>query len=337
MSDDTELQFAAVTGEYLDMSALGIDPANPVGSDLMAWCAAFLGTVAPEPARTRLIISGDFVTSVRDRLEAGFYRDNFTTERGNGVVGGKTMTLPDGNVHVIIPAFVFKEAFDGEHPHEAERLIKHTVAHEAFHVAMHQAGEADNPFQDEPWVRRNFLVAADEIINEFRAEAAVPPELRGEDLRWDSIEILRTLRTSLVRIAAEEYQDHQDVQRLQYDIVQQCYTAWKLLACIVAEHRDFENGEITSVPGPTTSHDLWQRIAATPWPAFIGVLASVRPGSERVDRAELDTQATALADVLESWLQLLGFQWRDLDEGFSFTIESWNFLQPEALESDHTA
>jgi hypothetical protein len=333
MCDDAEIQLAAVTGEYLDVEAIGIDAANPVGTELMAWCAAFLGAVALEPARTRLVMSGDFMTSVRDRLEPGFYRDNYSVERNNGIVGGKTMTLPNGDIDVIVPASLFKEAHDGEHPQEAAQLIRHTVAHEAFHVAMNQAGENGNRFEDQPWVRRNFLVAADEIINEFRAESAVAPKLRSDDFRWDAIEILRSLRIALERIAAVEYQDHLDVSRLQYGIVQQCHTAWKLLGCMAAEHRDFETGELTAVSESTITHDLWQRMVATPWPAFAEVLNLVEPGSKRVDRTELDAQASALADILEQWLKLLGFQWMQVGEESSFTIESWNFLRPEVPQT----
>jgi hypothetical protein len=289
-----------------------------------------LGVVAIEPARTRLKMSGDFTRSVRDRLEPGFYRDNFTVERNNGIVGGKTMTLLNGDVDVIVPAILFKEVLDGEHPREAEQLIKHTVAHESFHVAMNQAGEGDSRFEDQPWVRRNFLVAADEIINEFRAESAVPLEFRSGEFRWDPLEILQS---ALKRIAAEEYQDHRDVSRLQYGIVQQCYTAWKLLGCMLAEHQDFGTGELAQLLESTATHDLWERMAAGVWPTFTEVLSLVQPGSVRVGRAELDTQATALADVLEQWLELLGFQWIQVAEDISFKIATWDFLRPEALSN----
>ncbi|GAA2129918.1 hypothetical protein [Glycomyces algeriensis] len=99
---------------------------------------------------------------------------------------------------------------------------------------------------------------------------------------------------------------------------------------MAAERRDFETGELASVPESSASHDLWQRMAAPLWPAFVDELAAVRPGSERVDRAELVSQASDLADVLEHWLGLLGFQWVDLDEGFSFKVASWDFQRPEA-------
>jgi hypothetical protein len=211
------------------------------------------------------------------------------------------------------------------------------VTHEAFHVAMDQAGEADSDFEGEPWVRRNFLVAADAIINEFRAESAVPPEVRSGDFRWDAVEILRTLRDALVRVASVEYQDHLDVGRLQIDIVEQCHTAWKLLGCKLAEHQDFETGEFTQLPVSTTSPDLWQRMAADFWPSFTEELSSVQPGSERVDRADLDALATTLADVLEQWLEALGFQWTQNGEEIYFKIKSWDFMQPEAFPESEAA
>jgi hypothetical protein len=44
MDDNADFQLVTVMGEYLDVEALGVNPANPVGTELMAWCATFLGT-----------------------------------------------------------------------------------------------------------------------------------------------------------------------------------------------------------------------------------------------------------------------------------------------------
>ncbi|GAA2121625.1 hypothetical protein [Glycomyces algeriensis] len=327
MSNDADPPHAAVALEYISPEELELDPANPVGPELMMWCSLVLGAVALDPSRTLLVISGDFVASVRDRLEPGL-REKYTTVRNDGTVGAKTMARPDGSVHVVIPADWFKAALIVDEPEQFESIVKRTIAHEAFHVAMIQAGEAESLFESEPHARRNFLVSAEEVISEFRAETAVAPELRAGDVPWDTIEALRSLRASLARIAAE-YQVHGDENALEQGIFHECHIAWKVLALVALELRDFETGAIGTPPESVTSHYLWLRMAADQWGPFTDILATVPPGSHRIGRSTLYSRAAELADVLNDWLKLLGFHWVDLEDGHSFTVRSWDLLRPE--------
>ena len=106
------------------------------------------------PSLCRLIITGDFIESTRQRLEEGPYRDNHGLNRNTGVVGGRTMQLPDASIDVRLPDFLFELDKTPEQSDAASRIALHTVLHEGEHVAMTQAGETDpdlSHLDDETW------------------------------------------------------------------------------------------------------------------------------------------------------------------------------------------
>src|SRR4051794_543851 len=97
----------AIALEYTDLTSLGMDPDNPQATELISACAAVLFSNALDPSRCRLVITGDFIRSTRQRLPEGPYRDNFHLNRSTGLVAGKTITLPDGTIDVLLHDFLF--------------------------------------------------------------------------------------------------------------------------------------------------------------------------------------------------------------------------------------
>lgn len=322
-------ELAGLVLEHLDPALLGVNPEAGTVSPLIYECLKILGAASLRPAETQLVIAGDFVASVRDRLPVGPYRDHYDTTRGDGFVGGKTLTLPDGHIDVVMPAGIFVPVEDDDEAARERILIAiRTVSHEAQHVAMGQAGEAEvTEFENEPgWARRNFLVAADQVIGEYRAEAAIDLALRSA-LAWEPVDILRRVRNDLRRVALVDYQEHLDVRRLSQEAGQQAHTAWKLLAYVAASLRN-DDGTFEDLPGDVLGNPRWDEMAGAHWARYIEILGKVPPGSVRIGRAELELYIADLATLLQEWLVDFGFEWTDNEEGSSFLIVGWDLLTP---------
>jgi hypothetical protein len=341
---DEPVQYVAIRHEFVDIEMLGMDPEQPVATELMSFCAAILALIAVRPGECLLVVTGDFVESVKQRLPEGVYRDRYDIVRGSGLVGGKTILVGD-QVHVVMPAQLFVpdtatmedpgnpgttiscvDAFSLDNETVRGNLARRTVIHEAQHVAMMQAGEGDDRYEDEQWVRRNLLTLADQVISEYRAERGVLEEFREGDDERSALASLQSLRQDFHRIAAVEYQQHLDVGRLQYSIVQESHTAWKVLAYFAAARRvaGISVGEPVSEELAETAE--WSMMAAPHWGQFEELLADLPPGVNRVDLADLERVTTELADLFAVWLRSFGFTWRDIGENSEFRIVSWDFV-----------
>lgn len=156
-----ETQLVSLSLDCLDPAVVRVDPSAGLVSPLITHCLAVIAAAVPHPGDTRLVISGDFVSSVKDRLAPGPYRDSYSTDRIDGSVGGKTLRLADGTIDIVMPSVV-SEAADDEETNEFRAVLAiRTVTHEAQHVAMYQAEEAEtDSYDDQPWARQNFLRAA---------------------------------------------------------------------------------------------------------------------------------------------------------------------------------
>jgi hypothetical protein len=327
VSSAPETQLVSLSLDYLDPAAVSVEPSAGLVSPLIAHCLAVIAAAVPHPGDTRLVISGDFVSSVKDRLAPGPYRDSYSTDRNDGSVGGKTLRLADGTIDIVMPSVVFEAADDEETNGFRAVLAIRTVTHEAQHVAMYQAEEAETDTYDEqPWARQNFLHAADQVIDEYRAETAIEPNLRGALGVWNPVDILERLRSDLSQIALVDYQAHLDVGRLSYDVGQQTHTAWKLLGYVAASMRH-EDGAFDALAPEVETARTWQDMASVHWPLFLDVLSTVPPGSERIGRETLQPAVHALATLFQDWLRDLGFDWRDTATGCEFRIVRWDLLE----------
>lgn len=326
--------------EFADLEVLGMQPDRPIATELMTFCTTALEVFALRPDEVTLIITADFVESVKSRLPEGHYRDGFALERGAGEVGGKTMWV-DGDIHVLLHAWLFIDAsvaaaaaLSPEHAAsitdsagERDQQARRTVIHEAQHVAMMQAGEDDLDFSDAPWGRRNLLTLALQLIGEYRAELGVVPDLRSELDRTVPISSFTVLLEDLRRIACVEYQDHLDVGRLSYDVAQQCQHAWKALAYLAAARRVAEVPLGDPLPEAVTGSDEWTLMVGTHWAELETLLGEIPAGYRRVSQSDLANWISDLADLLTRWLRTLGFRWHDEADGRSvFEIESWDLL-----------
>lgn len=323
MSSEKSPTTVPIALEWVDPALLGMDPVNPAATELMTWCATALGLLDIDPANVRITITGDMVTSVRDRSTSDHHRENYDLRRSTGMVAAKTMDTPEGGHEVLMPHWMFDTDKTAEQRENCDALVKRTIVHEAQHVVMSQAGETADTYAAEPWARRNFLVVAQQVVDEYRAESAVPLELRTHDSGWDCLDVLVTLRDDL-RSIVYNYQTHLDVGRLSNEVGQECQTAWKVFSYIAAER---QTAEVADQPlsDAVLADPLWPRMVGEHWEEFSGILARIPSGLERIPAAELDLHVRDLATELQAWLATIGYRFVDNDEGSSeFRITHWD-------------
>jgi hypothetical protein len=318
--------------EEVDAEAVGVDLASGTVPDLLLRCLAELAVAAVVPERATLVVSGDFVGSVRRRLGDHPSAAEFDLARGSGSVGAKTMLQPDGSIHVIVPWYYFSSEYEAEQPAEAGALILRTVVHEAQHVAMHQNAQGYERPKEQSWRDANFTSIADSVIDEYRAELGVIASGVQDTTSWSPLDVLDDLASGL-GAAAASYQSHLDVERLIREVGAASAIAWRLMGYIAAaETRGSENVLITP---EVLADPRWLRGAATSWTNFRRILDGIPPGREVLPQAEINVAVVQLADVLASWLADLGFVWT----GEQFRIEPWYFEDEYFLRAmrDQTA
>lgn len=337
-SEGADLPVAVVNYvvEGVDPVFLGIDPATGAGPELLDLCRAILAALAPRPEEVTLVLAANFVESVKSRLPRSL-RGAYSDVRGSGLVAGKTMTV-DGGVHVVLPATNFlapdaligaveeneRQEFISSLP-ELERQSRRTVLHEAQHVIMQQESEDDLTFADAPWARRHFLSVAFQVMNEYRAELGVISSFRSDDETQFPIEYLVALRSKLISIDVI-YQQDRDVNTLAEHVLNEAMNLWKALAYLSAARRVLG---IDSEPIIKEDHrGLWAIMGEAQWNAFEETLRSVVSAHTRTSRGNREDAASGLADVLESWLEQLGYTWKDSEdrETSQFLITSRRLL-----------
>ncbi|MGC4154509.1 MAG: hypothetical protein QM628_15725 [Propionicimonas sp.] len=311
--------------EYLDPAQLGVSPSNPVATELMVACVGLLSQCAVEPGRCRLIITGDFVESVRQRLPEGEYRDTYGVDRGTGVVGGKTMQMPDRTLDVLVADMLFQTGKTPAQQESARNTALHTVFHEGQHVAMMQAGETDPDLSGLPRGRQYLETLADLVIQEYRAERAVALAGLTAGNEWDLAAEVKRWRDALARIACVEYQEHLDVLRLWHGVLQESNIVWKLLAYVAGRIPDGSSTKHTPSKAVRGDH-LWRRMIKPHWRQFIDILRQVPPGDVPTTQADLAEARRLLADEFGAWLLTLGFEAVDGDDGFAFYVRDWGLL-----------
>lgn len=303
--------------QYLDPSSVRVDPDTGVVPAEMHECLGLLGEISVDPDRVRLVVTGDFVASVQQRLADG-RGPAFGVERGSGMVAAKTMPTSDGFIDVLVPWWFFNVDHEPEQRAESAALVVRTVVHEAHHVAMRQNHQGYEHTDEQTSRETNLRSAADSVIDEYRAESGVAETLVEDYSPWSPAEVLDALGRE-VGEAVASYQGHLDVGRLVFETGTACLIAWRALAYIAAV--DIEDPNRSPVTADVREDPLWKRLAEDYWEEFRAVLQTVPPGREIMTQAEIAMAVETLAVLLGKWLDGLGFIWTDNE----FRIQPWYF------------
>lgn len=322
MTDQADLP--ALMLQHVNPQSIRVDPDTSTVPSEMMLCLQMLANIAADPSRVRLVVTGDFVSSVQARLEQDGVNTDFDVDRGSGMVAGKTMPQPDGSIDVLIPWWFFNAELDAEQRAVTAELAVRTVIHEAYHVAMRQNQQGYEHLDNETWRDRNFLAAADSIVDEYRAEAGVMATFEEDESYWSPVEVLDTLSRELVASVAS-YQEHVDLERLVVDIGNSCIVAWRALAYIAAV--DIADSIRSPLTTEVQAHPLWRKMAAPFWSDFRELLQVIPSGGEVMAQGDLSAAIERLSALLGRWQVVLGFVWTDN----YFHVEDWFFGTDEYL------
>lgn len=313
--DDPSGAMVEVRFEYL----AGESRRGTHGNSSLEECAAIIADAALDADHAVLIVTGDFVRSVRDRFPIEI-RHHYNSERGEGEVGAKVMAVRN-EIHVIVPDYYFEPNPDPSFDYELRnRLVTRMLRHEAGHVTMEQAGEASGPTIDRGGAaRRRFLHIADEVISEYRAELDVALEYRTAIDGFKPEEIASWLRNTLTQITIVSHQAHLDAERLAYEVSAAMQIAAKQLAPNAADRALRGIAPSDAFEAATEADTDWQTMIKPVWASFAGALDGIPPASARVSQSDLERVTARLADVLNGWLLRLNFVWDDAGQYFRIT------------------
>lgn len=317
-TEDQTYPVSALQLEWIDDPVkFGIKNSAGEVPEVILLCLTIASEILPQPDMVSLVLTGDFVGSVRHRLNGADY----SLDRGSGFVGGKTMRNDDGSIDILLHAALAQRAFSPVENPDATLLFLHTVAHELNHAAMYQRHESQWEGDRSSWKDANLRSAAVSVIGEYRAELGALEIVPDESSSWDLDEIAQNLSNSVENVVLN-YQDHRDVNKLVFDVGTQFLMAWKALAYVAA----FEHGRPSAEePIPTPTSQEWLRMGAHSWEEFKAILAPVMSGTIEADSKLVDRTTQALLDIFDQWLRRVGFNW---DEPmFKISIDYLNELE----------
>jgi hypothetical protein len=290
--------------------------------------AELLHQLVDDPAVVTLVIPVDVADAVQRREPDVPY----TLERGSGIVGGRTMSMPDGRIDVIInggPLLGFDQDNVPILRREPLKLISRGVVHEAQHVVMRQRGSGFEGYDVEAvegsrQLAGSAAILCDEHRAEWQAIQLTEPELPTVG---DVTAVLETLGRQLFA-ANETYQATHDqpdaVRRLAVAVFTACAPFWTSLAYWTAQHRTNDT-DITEIPGEIAALPLWKRYGGDVWSLLQDNLLALPVEDLTTSRGVLSTAAQLVAATLASSLQTIGFRYEETDAGWAFHITRFDF------------
>lgn len=299
--------------ENLDPVLVGVNPENASMPALIGTVHSACIQIAPDRSTVNIVLSGDFIESVNDRLKDAGLSHAFDTTRGSGFAAAKTLPRKDGTIDVVFNAALFAVELPENQQDEFKLLALHTAVHEFQHVAMRQRHESVDWHGYSSYKQQNLISAADAIIDEFRADKGAN-QLVSYNPGWDLAAIASDLTIALHDIVMS-YQHHLDVGKLVYEVGKRCLISWKELAFTAAAMLEIPG----SVDIPSGEAEEWRFSCEHSWPTFLAILRKLPPGCEPIDPSALKDAGNEMAALLDTWLRAMGFDW---DEPY-FSIEKY--------------
>jgi hypothetical protein len=303
----------------VELTLAWVDP-DVLDLDRITVGAARVASLAPDPERVRLVIAGDFIAAVAERVDDAEYAKHFHRDRTFGSAAAKTIEQADGSVDLIVDAELVAKGQPEDF--DSERLF----AHEGYHVAIGQREESLNDIRLRHGLgdyshQGYFTAVAGNMGEEYRVERALCNEGWWPDVgyREGIPDGLTAFRNELLDGVTNRYRN-EPVDRCCRTVLQAFYNLAILMGYLAAEHLG-SAGERT----PDAGVRRWSRLVGPAWGELLDLLEAMPSANERTPRAQLDEQAFALADVLARWLEHIGFTIDDLDEGFYFRVVRHDF------------
>ena len=288
-----------------------------VVKDRINLIAGAIGSRVPDPEQVEVVITGDFVTSVRSRVttsDAAAY----TTDRLFGKVGAKTIPSPSGGSTIVFPM----ELVIGLDPGWLGRLAEH----EALHAGMRQRGETLSDLRERrnlPELSRDGIFAglAGVAGEEHRVERALLDD--GLFITPSYTEQVRsTLPTLRDRLTAGValLRPGQPVDGCMQPVMAAFHQMTLLVAYAAAEELA-SNGQLA----PDRAAPGWRRLVGDHYERFRDELAALPSASVLCAYTTLDEKTLRLDPALDDWLEHVGFSIEPQPVGVWFHVLRHDF------------
>lgn len=332
MSDDTTITTPQITLEYFPedgaQALVELVNAGSAPVSLLALLGAIASRIPEEyRAQTRVVYTADFVRSVNDR-RTDSSTEEYTRERGSGIVAGKTMgKQPDGLVDILFPA----DWITIEQTDEFLAMLRHLGAHEAVHATIHHIGA--EPFdvhrrEKFGYASLNFVSMAGEQIEEHLAEYLANQVQFGTTGQGGSSvdQVKETFDawqdTLAVQLPAIPEDDPDYFQKGMFVTFNALHILWKTLAYLAAEIRDGD--DFRPVPDEIVTLPEWRQVVAPWWGDYTALLAEV-PMTMEQDIPATDEVVKRMGLLLQRWALGVGFDFHDDEQGGGFfRITLWD-------------
>jgi hypothetical protein len=284
----------------------------------------FLDAAGEDLGEFELIITSRFEDAVRERYPPDLADIYYQTRAGFGEAMGKTMIGDDGCIAAIFDVRLFLKGASSPLP---------TFRHEGFHAMLYRAGEETldrvDSLAERSHVLGRVLAIAAIVVEEYRVERAVL-HIYPTRTRWSAFSSLcestaKSIAAAILTCAKGSAQDLGPVAGAAFSsleglAVQTAYLAAEL-------HAD------TAQTPRLRDAKLHERVLGPPWVDLIERLLTLPSADQRIDGATTDDVVLSVADVLDSWLTQLGFEFEVLDGGdLSVRVPAYRDWLKRALE-----
>ncbi len=255
----------------------------------------------------RITITSDFVAAVREKVNDPDYAAAYEQDRTFGFVFAKTISQDDGSVDLVVDARVLSP---NAKPGEPERMFKH----EAHHIAIAQRGESLNDIRERHGfytgtARGTYASMAGIACEEFRVESVLCREDNVPGKRHlVAFDTLVQRFDEHVRMASCQYEQNHDVKAVSHAVGKAFHGLATFTGYVAAELNATADGR-----GVVLQSELEATVLGDPWRAVVNELNQLSPAHSPTPRETLDEQALAVANLLDEWLEHIGFAWEDLN------------------------
>jgi hypothetical protein len=287
------------------IESFALDPADSEAvANRVGIAAGIVADYLPNHEKLTLVFSGDLRTSIRDRTDDDWERENYEIDRLFGQVGARVMHHDDGHVDLIFHGGLI-------HPDTPEDELRSTVHHEALHAVLHERGEslADIRIRhDVPSGTRHgeFLAMAGIAAEEFRVEMAVAQMGTGRAVARQEalVDTLQAFRNEVVDGMRIRYPG-ETIERCCQTVLTAFHRATLYLAYMAAE--EVSGSTALAVEGP----EWWPWLVGDHYDHYRNLLSAMPSASKPTLLSDLDRTTLAVREHLEEWLGDIGFWLED--------------------------
>lgn len=274
-------------------------------------------------SKTRIVMTANFIQSVKSRQENP--EQDYTLERGSGLVAGKTMrSNKDGVVDIIFHLYLLAPQEKSDIAAERDLHIEHVGRHEAVHAYLHHLGT--EPFdvgrrEEFGSAMHEFIAMASEQAEEHLAECIAIGDSQKEN--WANATSIKDALNALEDVLEAKLpmtDSGIDYGKAMYTIFSAFHILWKALVFLAAELRIDDTFQ--ELPDDIALLEAWEHYVAPWWSEYLRLLGKIRM-SLNVDIQGTDEVVKELAQFLQKWAAELGYDFHDTPDGNGwFQIEN---------------